>query len=1308
MSRPNQCYDIGSDRYVYPVYDMYGIVDPNMQNEQGEDPIECINKSMTFLSGVASRFPPSNNQLRTSSNLRNQATIQDGRVTVQQVQGRQNQGYAGTGNRGIAITLKGNFTAGQPRVVKCYNCQGERHMVRQCTQPKRPKNSAWFKEKLMLVEAQEAAFQIEDFDAYDWDCDDISLAKSVLMVNLLSCNPKVLSEVPYSDTYLNDMINQDVQEMQYSEQIHIDDFQDNEIHSDSNTIMYSQYLQDSISVIDDEETLILEEESRSKMLDKQNDLISIEKKIKISLIDYSKMNKIKEDFDKNAFEIQIKQLSIDNDQLLKQIMSQEIVHIAVNSVDSFDVKKSCVNECNKCLELETELLKKKDLIEKDVYDKLLKSYSKLKKYFISLELTTQLNQEVFQKDNFHENQNALTFNQLFELNELKAQSQKKNTVIRKLKDIIKSLSGEDSVENIKKDIDEIETINIELEHSVAKLLSENENLRKEREHLKSIYKNQFDSIRNTRVQSKEHCDSLIAQINAKSIENSDLNAQLQEKVFANATLKNELRKLKRMFKLDIELISPRLKNNRDAYEVYIEKTIEYTNTLRGFVERAKTQNPGEPLLKSAKPVTSSSNIPKQTDSLKTKDSNKTLLTSTRVKPTTSASGSKPSGNTKNNRITRPPSSNQKNKVEDHPSKVKSSLNKTNSISKPINNALVKHSVRNAMFESICSICNKCLFDANHDMCLIDFVNDVNVRSKSKSNRNKMRIAWRPTVPPKETTSAPVVTPTSGILVYSRRPKATRSVGSSSKVKIVESKTSNSKEPKQSWGSTVSDVPSSSLNDCRFRNDHIAKIMGYGNDTISRVYYVEGLDHGKLKPKADIGIFIGYAPAKKAFQIYNKRTQMIIETIHVDFDELIVMASKQFSLGPGPKLLTPGTISSGFVPNIPSLTSYVPPTKNDWEILFQPMFDEYLNPPPCESSSEESSTQVVIPNHVHSINQPPEHINKWTKDHSIDNVIGDPSKPFSTRQQLQDEALFCYFDAFLSSVEPKSYKDALTKSCWIEAMQEELNEFEFARFEAIRIFIALAAHMNMVVYQMDVKTAFLNGILREEVYVSQPDGFVDPENPNHVYKLKKALYGLKQAPHACPKGIFLNQSKYALESIKKYGMETCEPADTPMVEKSKLDEDPQGKAVDPTRYREMIGTLMYLTASRPDLDSYIALTAFADADHAGCQDTRKSTSRSMQLLGDRLIPLYCDNKSAIALCCNNVQHSRSKHIDIRHHFIKEQVENGVVELYFVKTKYQLTDIFTKPLARERLEFLIKKLGMQSMSLETLKKLADEEE
>ncbi|GKE32898.1 retrovirus-related pol polyprotein from transposon TNT 1-94 [Tanacetum coccineum] len=566
-------------------------------------------------------------------------------------------------------------------------------------------------------------------------------------------------------------------------------------------------------------------------------------------------------------------------------------------------------------------------------------------------------------------------------------------------------------------------------------------------------------------------------------------------------------------------------------------------------------------------------------------------------------------------------------------------------------------------------------------------------------------------------------------------------------------------------------------------------------------------------------------------------------------------------------MTPATSSSGLVPNLVSQQPCILPPRDDWDRLFQPMFDEYITHPSIaitlvqevaapravvfadspvatsidqdapSSSTLSTQEQEQSPNisqgsssNVRQTHTPFEHLGKWTKNHPIENVIGDPSRSVFTRKQLQTDA-----------------------------MQEEGIDFEesFApvtRIEAIRIFIANVAHKNMTIYKMDVKTAFLNGELKEEVYVSQPEGFVDQDNPSHVYKLKKALYGLKQAPRAwydmlssfliskhfskCAvdptlftrqagndlllvqiyvddiifastnttmcnefanqmttnfkmsmmgqmsfflglqisqslRGIFINQSKHVSKIVKKYGMLTSDSVDTPMVEKSKLDEDLQGILIDAALYRGMIGSLMYLTSNRPDLiyvvclcaryqakptekhlnavkrifrylkgtinmglwyskDTGMSMTAYADVDHAGRQDTRRSTSGSAQFLEAEYIalsgccaqilwmhsqltdydfefnkiPLYYDNKSAIALCCNNVQHSRAKHIDVRYHFIKEQVENGIVELYFVRNEYQLVDIFTKPLPRERFNFLIEKLGIRSMSPETLKSLVEE--
>ncbi|GKD66378.1 retrovirus-related pol polyprotein from transposon TNT 1-94 [Tanacetum coccineum] len=219
-------------------------------------------------------------------------------------------------------------------------------------------------------------------------------------------------------------------------------------------------------------------------------------------------------------------------------------------------------------------------------------------------------------------------------------------------------------------------------------------------------------------------------------------------------------------------------------------------------------------------------------------------------------------------------------------------------------------------------------------------------------------------------------------------------------------------------------------------------------------------------------------------------------------------------------------------------------------------------------------------------------------------------------------------------------------------QEQGIDFEesfapVARIKAIRIFIANAANKNMTIFQMDVKTAFLNDEIKEEVYVSQPKGFVDQDNPSHVYKLKKALYGLKQAPRAL------------YDMLSSFLISQHFSKDTLMVEKNKLDEDLHRTSVDATLYRGMIGSLMYLTSSRPDpiyavclcaryqakptekhlnvvkqifrylkgtinvglwysKDTDMSLTAYSDADHAGCQLTRRSTSGSAQFLGDKLV------------------------------------------------------------------------------------------
>ncbi|GKA44513.1 hypothetical protein Tco_0737237 [Tanacetum coccineum] len=1070
-----------------------------------DDPIACLNKAMAFLTDVASsRFPSTNNQLRTSSNPRNQATIQDDRVTVQQEK----------------AMLSEAQEAGQIL---------DEEQLAFLADPGLPVSQA------QIIIPHNAAFQTEDLDTYDSDY--------------------IISEVPNPKTYLNDMVNQSVHALQDFEQSPIMDFTDNEISSDNNIIPYSQYLQETqqatvqdtnlqaqqdsmilfiikqmfeqminhvnnwekankeqnnesittklerykervktfeqryqnpfylkkaqrikptlydgdvisnthvaMPVIDDDETLILEDESRSKILTEDfnthftpqqelsaeqafwfhilnptiepsysppvimdvpselpkvslvnaslkklkfyldqfdsvvkkrttpsaleegewgfehtktifnNEIIPFLKSLKdiFNVFDKDLLNEITEvqtifdqmeaavqqsSVDKQCVEIAKKELLLENDRLLHKIMSQDVMITVMNSMsvnhESVNMEMQLCESCDKCLHLDAEFSK-----SKQAYNDLLKKY--------------------------------------FEKNDLKAQLQDKDTTICELKDIIKSLRENNKEKNVNHDRCELETINEELENSVAKLLSENERLCKEINHVKQVFKDQFDSIKKTRVRTKEQSDSLIDQLNLKSAENEDLKAQIQDMVFVITSLKNDLRKVKG-----------------------------------------------------------------------------------------------------------------------------------------------KETVANA-----------------------------------------------------------------------------------------------------------SQIPSAT--------------------TISPSMF-----------KLDL---VPLAP----------------------------------SSGPGLHYMTPATPSTGLVSNPVSQQPCILPNTNDWIRLFQPMFDEYFNPPtidapsisipssqeqehssfisqgfaespktptfhddPLNESPYEDSTPQGSSSNVQHIHTPFEHLGRWTKDHPIANVIGDPSR----------------------SVKTDEFGEVLKNKARLVSQgfrQEKGIDFEesfasVSRIGAIRIF------------EKQVDATLYRGMIGSLMCLT-----ASRSNLNYDVCLCARYQAKPTEKHL-----------QAVKRIFRYLNETIN---------------------------------MGLWYSK---DTDMSLTSYADADHAGCQDTRRSTSGSAQFLGDKLvswsskkqkstailstkaeyialsgccsqiiwmhsqltdygfqfnkIPMYYDNKSVIALCCNNVQHSRAKHIDVRYHFIKEQVENGIVELYFVRTEYQLADIFTKPLPRERFNFLIDKLGMKSMSPDMLKRLAKE--
>nr|GEV68599.1 retrovirus-related Pol polyprotein from transposon TNT 1-94 [Tanacetum cinerariifolium] len=1155
----------------------------------------------------------------------------------------------------------------------------EQHKLH-ANKPKRPRNSAWYKEKVMLAEAQEAGqildeeqltflanlgipagqaqtiipyntiFQTKDLNTYDFDSDDLLNAQAILMANISNSGSDIITEATVQDTNLQAL--QDLMILSVTKQIseqminHINNWEksNKEQNNESITTELERYKERVktfkkrlnidlsihekmiVSQMDDmiKEKLAQKEKKKrvdQKCLKKKKDPGVIAKKISHKPIDYEKLNRLTDDFGKHftsqqelsaeqAFWLCISNPTIESSlspirvEVLSKLPKKRTTPNALT--EGFDQMEATVQQSlvdkqfleisNKELLLENDR-RSQQFMSQDIVSTVMNcmslnvdcmNYPQLEKHCTSLEMSMQLKQEVFQNDESFVYQNAPEIPEYFEKNDLKAQLKDKDTTIC----IVEQAKAQQPLDNV---------LDFTCKHA-------------KRIHELLVY------VRDTCPSAVKHSETKVAR-----------------------TPMNKIKKV----------------------------------TF-------------------AKPIASSST------NQETHDSNKPMLHSTRIKCSISASGSKPSGNTKNNRISQPSSF---NKVKDQPRSIKTrknnknrvkkvkcndnvmhSMSNANSVSISINNAPIKNSVNDIKSGCLCAICGKCVVVETHYACVHSVVTKINGSQKSKSTKKhkkpnvrkptshvfiKVGLKWKPTgitfniignscpltrftstniVPPKQSTSHSDEIQKPEIKVYCRKPKNVKNIGSSKMAKLVESKNANHSDPNHTWGSIVTNIPSSSSlvmtccpdctlnvqidNGAEFVNQTLrefyenvdilhqtfvartpqqngvvkrqnqtlveaaqtmlifskaplfpwAKAINTAcythNRSLIRLRYNKTLyelmqnrkpdlsflhvfgslcyptnDHedlGKFDAKAGIGIFIGYAPVKKAFRIYNRRTRIISETIH-DAPSTSIPSSQEQANSP--------IISQGFEESPKTLTFHDDP------------LDESLQ----DSTSQGSSFNMI------QIYTPFEHL-----------------------------------------VEPKNFKQAMTKPSWIDAIQEAGIDFEesfapVARIKAISMFIANAAHKNMTIYQMDVKIDFLNGELKEEVYVSQPEGFIDQDNPSHVYKLKKALYGLKQAPRAWYDMLssFIISQRFSRGVIDPTLFTRHAGNDLLL----KLDEVLQGKPVDAILYRGMIGSLMYLTASRQDLsyDVYLCARYQAKPTKKHLQaDTRCSTSGSAQFLGDKLV------------------------------------------------------------------------------------------
>nr|GEX93172.1 uncharacterized mitochondrial protein AtMg00810-like [Tanacetum cinerariifolium] len=812
-----------------------------------------------------------------------------------------------------------------------------------------------------------------------------------------------------------------------------------------------------------------------------------------------------------------------NERLLEQVINKDIVNIVVNlTVDNAYVN---VHECEKCLKLETGLYNNKDFIKKVTYDKLFRSFTTLKKHCISLEVNSQLNQEIFQRDIFVSNQNVPSFDQYFKLNELTSQSQEKDTVISKLKERIKSLCWKKNTDDVKKDIEEIETINIELDHKVSKLIAENE-------HLKQTYKQLYDSIKSTRARSKEQCDALTNQVHQKYVEILNLNEQaaiLREAV-KQGKLQNPL-------------------NNSLDHVCLPELKFEKDHLCSACAMGKSKKKPHKP---------------------KSKDTNQEKIYLLHMNLYS-------------------------------PMRVASVNGKKYIL---------------VIFDDYCRFTRvKCLRSKDEALdFIIKFLKMIQVKP--------------------------------------RKSKTTDPVGKSKVVQIFlcYSDSGCSKHITRDHSQLTNFVNKFlGLPELKFEKDHLCSACAMGKSN-KKPHKPKSKDTNQEK------IYLLH------MNLYGPMRVASVNGKNVDHPALEAIAPIAEVVAPEPAASTSSPSSTTVDQDTPSPSNsqttpetQTPVISNDVEednhdldvahmnndpffgVEESPKTQTFRDDPLYESLHDDSTSQGSSSNmrQTHTSLEP---VGRWTKDHPIANMIDDPSRSISIRKQLQTDTMWCAVDPTLFT--QKAGNDLLLVQIYVD----------------------------------DIIFASTNTAMCNEFSNSMTTNF-------KMSMMGQMSFFLGLQIYQCPRGIFINQSKYAYEIVKKYGMLSSDTGDTPLVEKSKLDEDLQGKPVDATLYRGMIESLMYLTSSRPDLtyavclcawyqakptkkhlnavkrifrylkgtinmgvwyskDTGMSLTAYADADHAGYQDARRSTSASAQFLGDKLVSWSSKKQK-----CTAILSTKAKYISL---------------------------------------------------------------